>query len=65
VLGRPRGHEQDGIVISDATDLANGSLRAVEDAAELLAAMGVLEDPDTGPIEVPERFLGSRVQTRN
>ncbi len=57
VLGRARGHEQDGVALADAADLADRGLGAIQHAAELLAAMAMLEQPDARAIEIPDGLL--------
>src|SRR5439155_23582670 len=59
VLRGTRGDEQDGIVVADATDIANGALGAIEHAPEFLAAVAVLEEADAASVEIPDRFLGA------
>ena len=57
VLRRARGHEQHGEVVTDAADRAYVGFRAIEHAAEFLAAMAVLEDADARLVEIPDRGL--------
>src|SRR5262249_28612783 len=57
VVGRTCRHEQHRELVTDAADLADRRLGAFEYAAELLATMAVLEDPDSGSVEIPNRLL--------
>ena len=57
MLRRACGHEQHRVVIADAANGADEGLGAIEHAAEFAPAMAVLEDPDAGTVEIPDRLL--------